>query len=364
MSSENNLGECEQEPGKKPTSQATKKLNRKNIRETIRKSLRSSIIKSFGRPPESRRKLRYKVEQRQEVKQPDKKVRGDEWDRISLREMLAGNSTKLFQGQSRYQNIQIVEAKDIRLFLDEQLQFSSLDERIYHEAFVHVPMALRNSHDHILIVGGGDGLALREVLKYSDVKSVDLVDIDPEILNIARNLPEIVALNERALFDERVQAHANDAREFLRKNTKVYDLIIVDFPDPADEELAGLYTLEMFQMLGNHLADDGMIACQAISPLYTPIVFWSIGLTLQAAGFYTEGYHTIVPSFGDWGFQLGSKKPLPTELKKSPDGCRTLPADLASLFHFQSEILYFKRAAIVNKSEKVLLHDIYQYEII
>jgi spermidine synthase len=305
-----------------------------------------------------------KVEQEQAVEQKEKRIRGDEWDRISLKEMLAGESSKLYQGQSTYQNIQIVEAKDIRMFLDEQLQFSSVDERIYHEAFVHVPMALTQSHDRILILGGGDGLALREVLKYSDVRSVDLVDIDPEILNIARHVPEIVSLNENAFFDQRVQAYAKDAREFLKTNNMVYDVILIDFPDPADDELASLYSLEMYQMLSNHLAEDGMIVCQANSPQDTPTVFWSIGLTIQTAGFYTEGYHTIIPSFGDWGFQLASKRPFAPEMKKVPDGCRTLPTNLASLFHFQSDVLYYKRSAIVNKSEDLQLHKIYQYEIV
>lgn len=293
-----------------------------------------------------------------------KNKRGDVWDQINLKEMLNCEHKKLYQGQSRFQNIHVLEAKEIRMFLDEQLQFSSLDERIYHEAFVHLPMALTESHERVLILGGGDGLALREVLKYSDVKHVDLVDIDHEILNIAQNVPEIVSLNERAFFDNRVNAHAEDARHFLKNNKLVYDLIIIDFPDPTDVTLASLYSLEMFEMLGNYLSKDGMIVCQANSPEDTPIVYWSIGLTMEKSGLYTEGYHTIVPSFGDWGFQLGAKTPLSTQIKDIRVPYRTLPTNLGSLFHFKSSILSYRQEAIINKESQPQLHKIFQEEVI
>jgi spermidine synthase len=288
----------------------------------------------------------------------------DEWDRISLKELLAGKHKKLYEGQSKYQNIQVLEASDIRMYLDGQLQFSSLDERIYHEAFVHVPMALTKSHSRILILGGGDGLALREVLKYSDVEKVDLVDIDSEVLNIARNVPELVYLNEKAFFDKRVNAYANDASEFLQTNKNTYDVIIIDFPDPADANLAKLYSLEMFKMLRNYLAEDGVIVCQSNSPEDTPILYWSIGLTMEKAGFYTKGYHTIVPSFGDWGFHLASKKSISTKLKNIPVPTRTFPENLSTLFHFQNDILSYQRDAIVNKLEKLRLHKIYKKELV
>jgi spermidine synthase len=291
-------------------------------------------------------------------------TRGDQWDKISLKEMLASKNKVLYQGKSKYQDIQVLEAKDIRMYLDNQLQFSALDERIYHEAFVHIPMALTKSRDRILILGGGDALALREILKYSDVKSVDLVDIDKEILNIARNVPEVAALNERALFDKRVNTYTKDARDFLQSLKKTYDLIFIDLPDPENATCAKLYTKEMFQMLNNFLTKDGIIVCQANSPDDTPTVFWSIGLTMEQSGYHTEGYHIIVPSFGDWGFHIGAKQPLPTQLKKVPVPTQTLPTNLASLFHFQSEILSYKRKAIVNSLRNLQLHELFKQETI
>lgn len=289
---------------------------------------------------------------------------GDVWDRISLREMLSGKHKKLYHSQSKYQNIQVLKASDIRMYLDGQLQFSSLDERIYHEAFVHIPMACTKSPSRILILGGGDGLALREVLKYSDVAKVDLVDIDTEVLNIAQNVSELVSLNNKAFSDKRVKTYAMDAIEFLKTNKRTYDVIIIDFPDPGDIQLAKLYSLEMFQILKNTLTEEGLIVCQSNSPEDAPTLFWSIGLTIEQAGFYTKGYHTIIPSFGDWGFHLASKKPLSTQLNKVPVCAKTLPQNLNSLFQFRSNISSFQKEAIVNKLENLRLHEIYHKEIV
>ncbi|MCS0543463.1 hypothetical protein NXY55_26145, partial [Aeromonas veronii] len=182
-----------------------------------------------------------------------------------------------------------------------------------------------------------------------DVKHVDLVDIDSEILRIARDIPEIVSLNERAFYDKRVTAYTEDARVFLQTNKRKYDLIIVDFPDPTDPVLASLYSIEMFQALGDCLTSNGLLVCQANSPEDTPIVYWSIGLTMEKAGFYTQGYHTIIPSFGDWGFQLGSKTPLSTQLREINVPYRTLPPNLGKLFHFSSQLLSYRAEAIVNR---------------
>jgi spermidine synthase len=289
---------------------------------------------------------------------------GNIWDRISLQSLKKEKYYELYKGKSHYQDIEVLEAKDIRMYLNEQLQFSSLDERIYHEAFVHIPMALTKKHHRVLILGGGDGLALREVLKYSDVRYVDLVDIDAKVLSVARDVPEMMALNEKSLHDRRVNVHAKNALDYLKSNKKTYDIIIVDFPDPADRVLANLYTVEVFQMLNSHLEIGGMIVCQSNSPEDTPMVYWSIGLTIARANFYTKGYHTIVPSFGDWGFHLASKKPISTQIKKINVPHKTLPDNLASLFDFKSDILFYKQRAIINKANHLQLHEIYTREVV
>jgi spermidine synthase len=289
---------------------------------------------------------------------------GNIWDKISLQSLKNEKYKPLYRGKSQFQEIEVVEAKDIRMYLNEQLQFSSLDERIYHEAFVHIPISLIERHTRVLILGGGDGLALREVLKYSDVKHVDLVDIDSRVLSVARNVPEMVILNNRSMHDRRVKVHAQNALDFLINNKKTYDLIIIDFPDPADEVLANLYTVEVFQMIYDFLEDEGMMVCQSNSPEDTPVVYWSIGLTIEQAGFMTRGYHTIVPSFGDWGFHLACKKPVHNKCKKVPVSHKTLPHNLESLFEFKNDILTYKNQAIINWEKQLQLHDIYTREVI
>lgn len=289
--------------------------------------------------------------------------RGDKWDQVGLKELVAGNHRKLFSGISKYQDIVAVEATDIRLYLNEQLQFSTLDERIYHEAFVHVPMALIKSHSRVLILGGGDGLALREVLKYSDVKHVDLVDLDDKVLYIFKHVPELAKINEHAFFDKRVHVYAVDAVKFINQCKDSYDLIILDFPDPSVELLANLYTVEFFHQIKDVLSDDGIIVCQANALDETPIVFWSIGRTFEAANLYTGAYHSVIPSFGDWGFQLASKKQLRTQFLNINAPYRTLPKDLESMFVLNNRVLQEKRKAVVNSKNNLMLHHIFQQEI-
>lgn len=315
----------------------------KHHQEEIEKPVKEQVLKSIEEPVEEQLNL---------------------WDKVSLNTIKRSKHDELYKGKSQYQNIEVVAAKDIRMYLNEQLQFSSLDERIYHEAFVHIPMALTDSHRRVLILGGGDGLALREVLKYRDVQHVDLVDIDSKVLNVARNVPEVVALNERSLYDRRVKVHAMDALKYLKINKTKYDIIIVDFPDPADPILANLYTVEVFETLHLFLTEDGMIVCQSNSPMETPILYWSIGLTIETAGFYTKGYHTIVPSFDDWGFHLACKKPISDHLKNISVPHKTLPKNPASLFHFDNDTLSHKRSAVVNTANNLRLHEIYTDEVV
>jgi spermidine synthase len=141
-------------------------------------------------------------------------VRGDKWDIQTLKHLLQRKPKILYKGKSRFQNITMLEAKDVRLYLDKQLQFSSLDERFYHEALVHPAMTMSPSRRHVLILGGGDGLAVREVLKYKDVRTVDLVELDPQIIQLAKRKP-LSIFNQRSLYDKRVKAHQRDARFFF-----------------------------------------------------------------------------------------------------------------------------------------------------
>lgn len=301
--------------------------------------------------------------QEKPCKLQNQKKRGDYLDLIELREILAGPHRVVYKGASQYQDILIVEACERRMYLDQQLQFSTLDERIYHEALVHPALTLTPARKRVLVLGGGDGFALREILKYPDVCHVDLVDLDPLVLQLAKDMPEIVALNERSLHDQRVHIHALDAQQFITQQCSPYNVIIVDLPDPADKEISRLYTKEFFKRLSKHLASDGILVCQSHSPEYAPVVFWSICRTLKKAGLKTLSYHTEVPTFGDWGFHLVGHVPLKWKRNKVTVPHRTLPEDLTSWFQFEDDILYEKKYAVVNKLDHLTLHKVYQKEM-
>jgi spermidine synthase len=207
----------------------------------------------------------------------------------------------------------------INFYINGRLQFSSIDEHIYHDYLVAPVLAGSARHDNILIIGGGDGLALRDVLKYSP-KNVTLIDLDSELIDIFQN-PEkhlsidlarkISFLNKKSLQDERVNVIRNDAfisiNELL-KSRQVFDAIIVDLPDPSHPDLNKLYTVDFYARLKQLLAGDGLIAIQSTSPYHAKESFISIGKTLKSANFqHVQQYHDNVPSFGEWGWTIGAK---------------------------------------------------------
>jgi spermidine synthase len=212
--------------------------------------------------------------------------------------------------QTRYQEIVVTrstDGSDTRLFLDGDLQFSSVDEYRYHEALVHPAMASR-PRGRVLILGGGDGLAAREVLRHRDVEQVVQVELDPAMSRLARTMGSLFELNGGALRDPRLELVHDDAftwtADRARSGSERFDVVIVDFPDPDRLDLVRLYSEEMYRAIGAVLAPDGRLVVQAGSPYFARHAFWCIDTTMRAAGFQTVPYHVDVPSFGDWGFVL------------------------------------------------------------
>lgn len=287
---------------------------------------------------------------------------GSEWDIKVLREIKNGNHKILYDGSSRHHDIFLAEPKNLQLFMDQELQFSSLDERHYHEALVLPAMEMTKSRERVLILGGGDGLALREVLKYPDVLHVDLVDIDEVVLYLAKNEPAFTALNAGSLKDSRVTIHNMDAKEYISKGNKGYGVIIIDFTDPIDAVSSSLYTMELYQEVGKHLLAKGMIICQANSPKNSPRVFWSIGKTLNAAGFQTKPYFNVVPSFGLWGFHLASREGFKKNIPNIIVPHQAIPSNLETLFKHSVTIKAPKTGLIINSISNLKLHEIYQQE--
>ena len=206
-----------------------------------------------------------------------------------------------------YQRLVITRWKDdLRLYLNGNLQFSSRDEHRYHEALVHPAMQSVPWARSVLILGGGDGLALREVLRYDNVKRVTLVDLDPQMTRLFSTSEPLVALNHGSFHDPRLRLVNADAARWIEASDESFDVAFVDFPDPSTFALGKLYSVPFYELLRKRVAVHGLVVVQATSPYFAPHAYWSIEATLREAGFRTYPYHTYVPSFGEWGFILSS----------------------------------------------------------
>ena len=217
-----------------------------------------------------------------------------------------------------YQRIVITRGRaGFQLFLNGNLQFSSTDEYRYHEALVHPAMLLANNPKRVLVLGGGDGLALREILKYPSVEHITLVDLDPEMTKLSSHFPPLASLNQQSFSDPRVQVINEDAFIWLEQtNDPAYDAAIVDFPDPNTFALGKLYTTRFYRLLRARLTQTAGVSVQSTSPMFARNSYWCIIRTLEAAGFVVKPYYTAVPSFGLWGYALARASPF--ELPKNP----------------------------------------------
>lgn len=210
---------------------------------------------------------------------------------------------------TKYQNVVLTKfSDDLRLYINGNIQFSSSDEYRYHEALVHVPMSLIDKKENILILGGGDGLAAREILKYSDVKKITLVDLDSEITKLSQTNSLITKLNNNSLNNEKVNVINCDAFKYLTDVKEKFDCIIIDLPDPNVEALNKLYTNIFYRLVSRALNDKGIISVQSTSPYFAREAFWCINKTLKSENLKVIPYQLYVPSFGSWGFNLASKE--------------------------------------------------------
>jgi len=235
----------------------------------------------------------------------------------------------IYTEQTAYQKIVVTGSKGrVQFYINGAIQFDSIDEHRYHESLVHPAMMSSRSHENILIIGGGDGMALREVLKYDDVNRVTLVDLDPVITILFKEHKELSKLNDHAYRDEKVTVYNQDAWKFIESAKELFDVIIVDLPDPNNISLSRLYSQVFYQLLKNKLSKSGVIVTQATSPLFTKKAFWSIKKTMENTKLYTKAYHTYVPSFGEWGFVLGGNFPIDLERQKPMENLKYIDADV------------------------------------
>ncbi|MFH9723706.1 polyamine aminopropyltransferase [Streptomyces sp. NPDC017254] len=229
------------------------------------------------------------------------------------------------------------------LFLDGRLRVAGQDEYRYHEALVHP--AMNGTHGRVLIVGGGDGMAAREALRYPGVRSVTVVELDPGVVRLARTDPALATLNAQAFRDRRVRVVYADAFRWLRGATdrvrERYDVVISDLPDPGITPSTKLYSEEFYGLVAQVLTPSGRFAVHAGSVADRPRTYWTVDATLRAAGFATRPYSASgrTPGFaagpdradrtsgtgrgpGDWGFLLALPGGRPPVLGLAPDAPR------------------------------------------
>lgn len=238
-----------------------------------------------------------------------------------------------------YQRIVVTRWRDdLRLFLNNNLQFSSHDEYRYHEALVHPGLSSLPGARRVLVLGGGDGLAVREILKYPKVESVTLVDLDPAMTKLFSTAPQLVALNAGSLKSDRVKVVNGDALQWLENSQAFFDFVVIDFPDPANFALGKLYTSAFYRLLEKRLSAQGLIVVQSTSPLYARQSFWCVVTTLESVGFKTAPYHALVPSFGEWGFILAGRQDIVIATVDAQKTRFLTPEIMPDLFRFPADM--------------------------
>lgn len=272
----------------------------------------------------------------------------------------------VYAKSSPYQRIVVTKGKTGHaLFLNGNLQFNSFDEYRYHEALVHPAFAAYEGEPkRVLVLGGGDGLALREVLKYKSVESVQLVDLDPMMTGLAKAFPALGELNRNAFDDPRVSVTNGDAFVWLDGNDMpAFDIAIVDFPDPNNFALGKLYTTRFYKLLQQKLTPNATVVIQCTSPLIARRSYWSIIKTLEASGFSVKPYQTTVPSFGVWGYALAKMRPFEAPSKPPAVELKFLnETSFASMFEFPTDMTLPSEEIEINRLDNQALVRYYETE--
>lgn len=267
----------------------------------------------------------------------------------------------VLSSSSPYQRIVVTQGRQgARLYLNGNLQFAQSDEYRYHEALVHPAMAAHGAPKKIAVLGGGDGMAVREVLKYPSVQAVTLVELDPAMTGLFKSNAMMTALNGNALNDPRVSIVNTDAFRWLQETAEMFDVIVVDFPDPTNFAIGKLFTNSFYSLLDKRLAASGYAVIQTTSPLIARQSFWTVVQTVESIGLTTKPYHAHVPSFGEWGFVLASHRPW-REPETLPAGMRflTLPT-LRQMFDFPVDMA--RMPSEVNRLSNQVLVNTYERE--
>jgi len=267
----------------------------------------------------------------------------------------------VFSATSPYQRIVVTRGLlGHRLFLNGNLQFAERDEYRYHEALVHPVMAAQGAPKKVAVLGGGDGMAVREILKYPSVESVTLVELDPNMTQLFTEHETLAALNGHSLSSPKVKIVNTDAFQWLQQPGVTFDVIVVDFPDPTNFAIGKLYTNSFYALLERRLSASGYAVIQTTSPLVARKSYWTVATTVESVGLRATPYHAHVPSFGEWGYIIASRRPyrMPDAL---PSGLRFLsPSTLPLMFDFPLDMA--RVPAEVNRLSNQTLVTTYEQE--
>jgi spermidine synthase len=270
-------------------------------------------------------------------------------------ESLTYADTIIYSKSTPYQRIILTKkGKVLRLFLNGNLQFSSDDEYRYHEALVHPGLQALPNARNVLVMGGGDGLAVREILKYPNIQSITLVDLDKGMTGLFKSNRMLMNLNKNALLSPKVKVINADAFTWLRQDKKKFDFMVIDFPDPSNYSVGKLYTNSFYKLAKTALAPGGMMVIQATSPYVAPKSFWTVDTTLRSVGLHTIPYHNNVPSFGEWGYIMATENPVYKKPTAFLPGMRFITKEsLDLMFYFPKDMAKVKTE--VNKLNNQVL---------
>ncbi|MEZ4885180.1 MAG: polyamine aminopropyltransferase [Chitinophagales bacterium] len=268
-------------------------------------------------------------------------------------------SQLIYSKQTAYQHLVLTKNKeDLQLYINHIIQFSSLDEYRYHEALGLLPLNVAPNKKKVLILGGGEGLLAREVLKFEEVESVKIVDLDGEVFKLAKENNYIRTLNQGSISNAKVEPITEDAMQFLQFTDEKFDVILSDLPDPSNESLSRLYSTIFYKLIQSKLSENGIFATQATGPFHTHKAFWCIYETLKASGFkYVYPYHAYVPSFGDWGFVIASDIELQPDVFEAKISSKYLDSlQVQKMFYFEKDIANPHNLAVNRMDDAVLMH--------
>ena len=212
----------------------------------------------------------------------------------------------VFQTETKYQNLKIYETKEYGriLCLDDVFQTSEFDEFLYHEPLIHAPLLNTENPKSILIIGGGDGGAIKEALKYPSVTKVTIVELDEDVIQYSKKYLPNISLG--AFNSPKVEIIIGDGKAYLENTNNIFDVIILDLTDPFGAATA-LYTSNFYNTIKTKLSNTGCLALHIQSPITRPYVFQRMVSTLQSVFKYTNIMLNYIPFYGTlWGFSVSS----------------------------------------------------------